>query len=279
MSYRKGEPNSIEVRVNLAVNVPGLPRAGDPYHLYIVYTDARGQEYFLRGGPERNNPALDHKPWGNIKTQFGAYRDGTIDWNPSAKRVQVYQGADAEAVFQQLKRQFEAIGRGGIRYAPLGQNCNSCVGTSLRNVGLPVKTPPGLWVPGIGTQLIDRYGRALPGTQAAVENAVVEVARVQDLETYEVTQNQSHGLHNSSVAYDSTFTSFEHLNQVIAKLQVPNQAAESTQRTAASPALQESLAQLNRAIANLAQPQQAAQSTNQEKQSAAQPQRAQMELA
>jgi hypothetical protein len=81
------------------------------------------------------------------------------------------------------------------------------------------------------------------------------------------------------VGYDSTFTSFEHLNQVIAKLQVPNQAAESTQRTAASPALQESLAQLNRAIVNLAQPQQVAQSTNQEKQSAAQPQRDQMELA
>lgn len=278
MSYRKGELSSIEVRANLAVNVPGLPRAGDPYHLYIVYTDHQGKEYFLRGGPERNNPALGNKPWGNIRTQFGTYRDGTIDWNPSPKRVQVYQGADAGAIFELLKRQFEVIGRGGVRYAPLGQNCNSCVGTALRNVGLPVRTPAGLWIPGIGTQLIDRHGRALPSTQAVVEDSSVELARVQDLEPYEIAQNRSNGLHNTYTVNDSTLTSLEPLNQAIAKLQIPDQAAETTQRSAASPALQESLAELNRTIANLAQSQQVAQSLNQEKQPTAQQQRDQMEL-
>lgn len=268
LPYKKGQPNSIEVRANLAVNVPGLPRAGDPYHLYIVYTDHQGKEYFLRGGPERNNPTLAAKPWGNISTEFGEYKRKTIDWNPDAKRVQVYKGVEAGQKFQQLKQQFDLIEKAGIRYKPLEQNCNACVATALYNVGLPVKFPRSIWIPGVEVnQLIDRRGHAFFFRRAEIDANTNQFASVDtDLLKAPFTPSRS-----------STWTSLEQLNQAIANPQSP-QVAEPIQPTAASPALQKSLAELNRAIANLDQSQEVSPAINLEKQ-AVPPQRDQMEMA
>lgn len=269
MPYKRGQVNSIEVRANLAVNVPGLPRAGDPYHLYVVYTDHQGREYFLRGGPENSVPTPANKPWGNIETINGRYHYGTIDWNPDAKRVQVYKGTDAGQKFQQLKRQFDLIEKAGIRYKPLEQNCNACVATALYNVGLPIKFPKGIWIPGAEVnQLIDRQGHAFFFRRAETNVTTDQIASVDtDLAKAQFTPG-----------HDSTLTSLEKLNQAIANLQSPPQGVESLQQPASSSTLKESLAALERAIVNLKQNQQVPQVSDQEKQLAI-PQRDQMELA
>ena len=100
-----------------------------------------------RGGPDRNNG-----PWGPIVTDMGAYRRGTIDWNPDAQRqvVEVRTGScDArEAVFADTARRVQdAV----IPYNPLSSNSNATARTIIESAG--IWATPDAFVPGWVTQL------------------------------------------------------------------------------------------------------------------------------
>jgi hypothetical protein len=153
------------------------------YHMFIVFTDENGKEYFLRGGPSGSgggsaassgelsggssragsdstsgsgsNPsaASDSSrggigPYGDIVTKYGEYLPGTIDYDTGAPAVTVMNGVDACAKYAELTAQMDAITASHTRYNPLGPNSNSVVFTSLKNVGITPKTPDDVWAPG-----------------------------------------------------------------------------------------------------------------------------------
>lgn len=168
----------VEIRAN---RLGSLPLKGDYYHLFIVFTDGKGEESYLRGGPSKRGPGSsgtssemsggsshgsghdtsgsgsnpsassdsgDSGPFGTIVTQYGPYQPGTIDWDPNAKTIEVANGPDACAKYEQLKAQMDAISASKTRYSPLGPNSNSTVFSALRNVGISPQLPNGVWAPG-----------------------------------------------------------------------------------------------------------------------------------
>jgi len=151
---------------------------GSWYHLFMVFTDATGKKFYLRGGPSAEGPgessgisselggesshtssmrssgsgshpsASSGSPYGNIDTEYGEYKPGTIDWNPDAKSVEVASCSEVCPKYQQLIKQMDAIKDAKIRYSPLGPNSNSVVFTALKNIGITLKFPEGVWSPG-----------------------------------------------------------------------------------------------------------------------------------
>lgn len=166
---------SIEVRASQ------LNSTLDYYHLFIVFTDGAGQQFFLRGGPTaaggrlpaelsggssnassqsssgsgsnsaRSSDSSDKEaggPFGAIGTTYGKYEPGTIDWDPGAKAVTLKKDADACALYGSLVAQMEAITASRTPYNPIGPNSNTTVFTALKNLGLDPVTPDGVWAPG-----------------------------------------------------------------------------------------------------------------------------------
>jgi len=151
------------------------------YHLFIVFTDASGQQMYLRGGPSghgggsstevsggssnassqsssgsgsnsaKSSDSSDDKPggpFGTIRTQYGKYEPGTIDWDPAAKSMNIKKDADACALYPALVAQMDAVGASQTRYNPIGPNSNTTVFTVLKNMGLDPAVPEGVWAPG-----------------------------------------------------------------------------------------------------------------------------------
>jgi hypothetical protein len=148
--------------------------------MFIVFTDANGKEYYLRGGPSGKGPASSSGlsselsggssqgssgsnssassdsssggvaggPWGYIASEYGEYKPGTIDWDPGAKATTVDSGPATCGKYEALKRAFDAIAASKTRYNPLGPNSNSCVFTALQKVGITPQAPGGVWAPG-----------------------------------------------------------------------------------------------------------------------------------
>lgn len=183
------KPCKIEIRANELNQLLGY------YHLFIVFTDSSGVEYYFRGGPSAEGPGgssglsselsggSSHSssagssdastsgnsgsgsnpsassdsggggPWGDIVTVYGLYEPDTIDWDPSAKSVEIASGVDACSKFEALQRQMDLITASHTRYNPLGPNSNSVVFTAIRNVGLTPQEPAGVWAPGARTHI------------------------------------------------------------------------------------------------------------------------------
>jgi hypothetical protein len=167
---------SIEVRASQ------LNKTLDYYHLFIVFTAASGEQFYLRGGPggdgggrffrelsggssnassqgssgsgsnsSASSDSSDDKaggPFGAIHTKYGKYEPGTTDWDPAAKAVTIKKDAEACGMYGQLTGQMDAIGAAGIRYNPLGPNSNTTVFTALKNLGLAPAAPGSVWAPG-----------------------------------------------------------------------------------------------------------------------------------
>ena len=171
----------VEVRAN-KLSVLGY------YHMFIVFTDSSGNEFYLRGGPSAgggglsassgeisggssrgssdsssgsgSNPSASSDssrggegPFGNIVTKSGEYLPGTIDYDTSAPSITVMSGVDACAKHAELQAQIAAITASKTRYNPLGPNSNSVVFTSLKNVGITPQVPDDLWAPGKDTAI------------------------------------------------------------------------------------------------------------------------------
>jgi hypothetical protein len=146
------------------------------YHMFIVFTDATGKEYYLRGGPSAGGPGSSglssqlgggssQEPsgsnasnssdgggaggsWGYIVTEYGEYKPGTIDWDPGAKSTTVDSGPATCGKLSALQNAFDGITASKTPYNPLGPNSNSSVFSALRRVGISPAAPAGVWAPG-----------------------------------------------------------------------------------------------------------------------------------
>lgn len=161
----------------------------DWHHLFLVFTDATGTEYYYRGGPGDSpgasgqlgqvsggasgsgsesasrrltsgssgsgiNPSRSSgAPFGTIITESGPYTAGTIDWDPEAVKITVSEGVDTCRLQNELEREMTDIAATNTRYRPLGPNSNSAVTTVLRNLGITPKLPPGVLAPGSGMHI------------------------------------------------------------------------------------------------------------------------------
>lgn len=162
------------------------------YHLYLVFTDQDGEQYYFRGGPGKkagssrstgelsggssrsatvgsseastsghsgsgSNPSSASDggggPYGTIQTEYGKYEPGTTDYDLEAKSTEVASGPDACKFKQQLETQMKLIQDSNMRYSPLGPNSNSTVFTALRDIGIKPKVPDGVWAPGANTPI------------------------------------------------------------------------------------------------------------------------------
>lgn len=133
---------SIDVRAG-EISMPNISF----FHLYVVFTDANGDPWAIRGGP-----AGGGRGYGNIVTNCGAYRPGFIDYDTRSPSVTVYQGNQACTKARTMKSHARQINGWNIPYAPDGPNCNSVVASMLRSAGLPMRKP-NVAAPGFDTVL------------------------------------------------------------------------------------------------------------------------------
>ncbi|SCX90671.1 eCIS core domain-containing protein [Desulfoluna spongiiphila] len=133
---------SIDVRAG-EISMPNISF----FHLYVVFTDANGDAWALRGGPGGGGTG-----YGNIATICGAYQPGFIDYDTRSPSVTAYQGDQACTKARTMKGHARQINGWNIPYAPDGPNCNSVVASMLRSAGLPLRKP-NVAAPGFDTVL------------------------------------------------------------------------------------------------------------------------------
>lgn len=109
------------------------------WHLFIVYTDAAGVEFFFRGGPQRDSISN----FGSITVREGPYVLGTIDWNPHVRTRRVAMGLDICGKDADLRAELGRIAALRKPYKVEGPNSNTVARTLLSKCGLPLLKPPG----------------------------------------------------------------------------------------------------------------------------------------
>lgn len=133
----------VDVRATKITATGSLPI----YHLFVIYTDPAGDEYYYRGGP--GNRCGGAPPHYAIATNHGRYLPGTVDWAPGAPSTTVATGPAACGKDSCLASEVGRIDGTCTPYAPLGPNSNTVARTLLSKCGLPQKKP--VWIaPGWG---------------------------------------------------------------------------------------------------------------------------------
>jgi hypothetical protein len=121
------ERNTIQVMAKQAVSGTGS------VHLYFVYTNNDGKQYYLSAYPENPTP-----PWGKIVMKKGEWIEGTPDYENSFRlstiRSDSQNPQEVFDVFQSLKNEFQRIDDANLPYLGLISNSNSAAGTAMRNV-------------------------------------------------------------------------------------------------------------------------------------------------
>jgi hypothetical protein len=112
------------------------------------------------GGSSGSNRNSIEGGFQKIITEYGDYVPGSIDYNE--KSLTIYNAEISpkglSRIKDQLASQMNLIQKAKIGYFLTGPNSNSVAGTALRNIGINIKIPKGIWVPGFEQQLIDRNG-------------------------------------------------------------------------------------------------------------------------
>ena len=118
-------------------------------HAFIVTTDDRGIRRYYRGGPDRHG-TLGADDWGTIRSWYGPYVPGTIDWTIRPDHsVTVKSGPAALGFDNRLATEAENIEASRTPYHPTGPNSNTAVRELLARTGLPQRRPQ-LMLPGWG---------------------------------------------------------------------------------------------------------------------------------
>jgi hypothetical protein len=130
------------------------------YHLYLVYTDEYGRQFYCRGGPQNDVPSF-----GNVIVESGPYVPGTVDWDPDAVAQTLVSGLAAHRSDACLERTLRRIAALDVRYDIGGPNSNTVVRTLLEKCGLPVQQPASV-APGFGHPNLLRE----PTTSEAVDS-------------------------------------------------------------------------------------------------------------
>lgn len=135
-------------RIDVRATKIGATRPLGIYHLFIIYVDGAGTEWYFRGGPG-NHCGTHPAPYHGILCNHGRYLPGTVDWDPSAPSVTVMSGSGACGKDSCLASEESRINAACVGYRPLGPNSNTVVSTMLSNCGIPRRKP--VWIaPGWG---------------------------------------------------------------------------------------------------------------------------------
>jgi len=127
----------IDVR---ATHIGGILSSLPIWHLFIVYQDSSGTEFFFRGGPGGSCLGVTGEH-GTIIGTSGPYVAGTVDWSPGAPSVTAMTGSAACGKDSCLAAELSRIDRTCTPYTPMGPNSNTVVGTLLDNCGIPRAKP------------------------------------------------------------------------------------------------------------------------------------------
>lgn len=106
------------------------------YHLFVLYTDSTGSQFYFRGGPGGSESG-----YGNIITSCAPYVEGEIEYNPRNLLEEVYQGTDACDKVNVMQNKLNEIEGWNVPYVPAGPNSNSIIATLLKASGLPHRKP------------------------------------------------------------------------------------------------------------------------------------------
>ena len=106
------------------------------YHLFVLYTDSTGSQFYFRGGPGGSESG-----YGNIITACAPYVEGEIEYNPRNLLEEVYQGVDACSKLNVIQNKLNEIEGWNVPYVPAGPNSNSVIATLLKASGLPQRKP------------------------------------------------------------------------------------------------------------------------------------------
>jgi hypothetical protein len=133
-----------------ATHIGGILSSTPIWHLFVIYADCAGTEYFYRGGP--GGPGGD-PTYGTIIGTSGPYTSGTVDWAPGAPSVTVATGTSASGADSCFGSELSRIDGTATAYRPLGPNRNTVAKTLLANCGFtpdkPVLVAPGWGDPGL----------------------------------------------------------------------------------------------------------------------------------
>jgi hypothetical protein len=114
------------------------------YHLFIVYTDSQGNQFYFRGGP--GGPGAP--PYGTIIGAVGPYVTGTVDFDPNAPSKTLATGV-SDSVMNCFHNELVRITNEHVPYQPTGPNSNTVAHTLLDHCGIPADKPV-LIAPGWG---------------------------------------------------------------------------------------------------------------------------------
>lgn len=143
-----GPCRSAQVDVR-ATHIGGSLRHLPIWHLFVIFKDSAGTEWFYRGGPGGTCPGHS-SGYGTIMGTHGRYLPGTVDWDPSAPSTTVLSGSGACGKDACFRRELARIDGTCTPYRPLSPNSNTVVSTLLSNCGVPRKKPV-LIAPGWGS--------------------------------------------------------------------------------------------------------------------------------
>lgn len=127
----------IDVRARHLKDLEGVPI----YHLFIVYVDSDGRQYYFRGGSSCEGIDSCSLNQSTIVASTGRYTSGTVDWDKSAESITVLDGKTAKGKDSCLALELEKINNAKIPYILLDQNSNSVVRTILEKCHIPAKKP------------------------------------------------------------------------------------------------------------------------------------------
>jgi RHS repeat-associated protein len=141
----------IEVRYAQLFEIIGLGSPIKIYHSYLVTTDTDRTQKYFRGGPSR----FGIPNWGPIKTQFGNYVPGTVDWDPGTPPTDIIlnNNAPCGCYNSTLEQAAKDLNEAKVPYDPLGPNSNTTVDFGLQRLDLGGHRPSVI-APGWGIPLI-----------------------------------------------------------------------------------------------------------------------------
>lgn len=153
-------------RVELMASAVGKIGAVTWHHLFLLATDASGNQSYLRAGPEslpraqfvgrqtEHGDALEDYeppaagPCGVIRFSSATYEAGAVDFDPAAANVPLASGEAAAKLWDVLQNAAKALEEEQIPYDPVGRNANWASMELLRRCGARTALPPKRWAPG-----------------------------------------------------------------------------------------------------------------------------------
>jgi hypothetical protein len=136
-----------------ATHIGGFLSHAPVWHLFIVYTDSIGTDFFFRGGPRGSCVGAAPGGYGTIQSASGPYVPGTVDWDPGAPSVTILSGSSTCGKDTCFSSELSRIDSLCVPYNPTGPNSNTVARTLLSRCGIP-QSKPVLIAPGWGDPVL-----------------------------------------------------------------------------------------------------------------------------